>query len=333
MPPATTIRSACLILILGTAAVPAAGPQTLRVLVDEVIVPFSVRDDGRPVHGLTREDFTVLEDGRAQTITEFTHDPVPLSAALLIDTGLEPESLDAVRAAIPTMVAAFSDFDEVSVYRFDDVVVQTLDFEDEIPILDHERLRDALDAIAELEPTVRFTEAAGNRAPPPGPVINGVPTVPGARPARDRGRRVLHDAIYTAARNLSLRAEGRRRVIIVLTDGIAEGHRTDVEEVHRALLEADVQVYPIGVNVEFLVRITDSLDDYADLTGGVLFYRGSDSLQGAFAEVTGLARNQYLITYNSNNEPRPGEIPFREIEIVGRGDYEIDHRFGYYQIR
>lgn len=41
--------------------------------------------DGRPVSGLTRDDFTVLEDGRPQSVTTFTEADFPLSVAIAID--------------------------------------------------------------------------------------------------------------------------------------------------------------------------------------------------------------------------------------------------------
>ena len=44
------------------------------------------------------------------------------------------------------------------------------------------------------------------------------------------------------------------------------------------------------------------------------------------------ARNQYLVTYVSNNSIPQDRIPFREIEIRGDPRYEINHRFGYYQV-
>jgi len=41
--------------------------------------------DGRPVTGLTRDDFTVLEDGRVQTVSAFAAGDFPLSVAVAID--------------------------------------------------------------------------------------------------------------------------------------------------------------------------------------------------------------------------------------------------------
>ena len=54
----------------------------IRTRVDLVVVPVTVRASGdKLVNGLKKEDFIVFEDGRRQTVTNFTSDPVPLSAA------------------------------------------------------------------------------------------------------------------------------------------------------------------------------------------------------------------------------------------------------------
>ena len=70
----------------------------IRTRVDLVVVPVTVKGSGgRLITGLTQDDFIVLEDGRKQIITNFTADPVPLSAAVLVDTGLTPGSLSKVQ--------------------------------------------------------------------------------------------------------------------------------------------------------------------------------------------------------------------------------------------
>jgi Ca-activated chloride channel family protein len=63
-----------------------------------------VDHDGRPVLNLTREDFTVLEDGRVQTVSAFAAGDFPLSVAVAIDRSFSmsgrqlPIARDAARA-------------------------------------------------------------------------------------------------------------------------------------------------------------------------------------------------------------------------------------------
>src|SRR5207237_9530064 len=59
---------------------------TLSVETLEVQLPISVLDkEGRPVNGLTKENFQIFEDKVAQTIKTFRHEDIPLSLGLIID--------------------------------------------------------------------------------------------------------------------------------------------------------------------------------------------------------------------------------------------------------
>jgi VWFA-related protein len=52
-----------------------------------VSLPVTVTDSsGRPVRGLTEQDFSVTEDGAPQTISAFADRDIPLSLALIVDT-------------------------------------------------------------------------------------------------------------------------------------------------------------------------------------------------------------------------------------------------------
>src|SRR6185369_12161589 len=60
---------------------------TLRSSVDVTVVTVTVRDaDGRLVPDLPADAFTIYEDGEPQTISQFTHDRVPVGLGLLLDT-------------------------------------------------------------------------------------------------------------------------------------------------------------------------------------------------------------------------------------------------------
>jgi len=59
------------------------------VSVNLVLVPVTVKNsEGRLVGGLLPKDFSVLEGGQPQTLKFFTSDPFPLSAAVILDTGM-----------------------------------------------------------------------------------------------------------------------------------------------------------------------------------------------------------------------------------------------------
>src|SRR5690348_172138 len=69
-------------------ASPAQQPGNISAEVNMVKVLATVRDKhGKLVSNLTKDDFTVLEDGRPQTITYFAQEAsLPLTLGLLVDT-------------------------------------------------------------------------------------------------------------------------------------------------------------------------------------------------------------------------------------------------------
>jgi hypothetical protein len=85
-------------LIAGLLApvLPAQNPQsqqgrsgyTFRSTSELVLVNVVVRDkDGTPVKGLTRDDFTVLEDGKPQAVSTFDYEDIPAGMAAASNAG------------------------------------------------------------------------------------------------------------------------------------------------------------------------------------------------------------------------------------------------------
>ena len=146
-----------------------AGAQDfqIRTRVDLVVVPVTVKASGdKLINGLQKQDFIVLEDGRPQTITNFTTDPVPLSAAVVVDTGLAAESLSKVQQTFPALAGAFSQFDEVAVYRFNKDVVKLTDF-----TKDQEVLETALNPVRNIKPDAPQAMLRGGPFSTTGPMI------------------------------------------------------------------------------------------------------------------------------------------------------------------
>ncbi len=76
-----------------------------------------VDGSGQPVAGLTRDDFTVLEDGQAQTLSAFTEGDFPLSVAIAVDRSFSMKGprLDQARDAARTFLAALRPDDQAMV--------------------------------------------------------------------------------------------------------------------------------------------------------------------------------------------------------------------------
>lgn len=313
----------------------AAQDFQIRTRLDLVVVPVTVKgDDDRMITGLGKEDFQVFEDGKSQSITNFTSDPVPLSAAILVDTGLSPESLAKVQQTFPALADAFVELDEVAVYRFEKYVEKVQDFSRDVAIA-----QTALETLKDIKPSAPANSSApGGPFSVPGPVINGSPVVPAAQigiPSMPRSNpKVLHDAISAAAADLAKREVERRKIVLVITDGRTNGSEASYDDTVRRLLTAGIQVYAIGMDLGFLNRRFSVLEDYAKTTGGDSFFVDSfQTLERFYAVSAAQARNQYVLGYVSNNRVPGREAIFRDIEVKVAGGEKIEtlHRRGYYQ--
>src|SRR5262245_57422923 len=209
----------------------------IRTRVDLVVVPVTVKAKGdKLISGLKKEDFVVFEDGQPQTVTNFTDDPVPLSAAVIVDTGLAAESLQKVQQTFPALAGAFSQFDEVAVYRFDKDVVKVLDFSNDLEVVET-----ATQKLREIKPDSPVFSTGPFSIP--GPVINGAPVVPpgqvGVIVTQPRAKiKVLNDALFSAASDLAKRERDRRKMVLVISDGISNGSTHTFDETVRSLLDS-----------------------------------------------------------------------------------------------
>src|SRR5438552_18533923 len=99
-------------ILIGAATVPAQDFQ-VSTNVDLVVVPVSVRDGGQLVHGLSKEDFTILEDKFGQTIYNLSADPPQLTAAILLDKIMGGIALRELGPLFIAITDGFSAFDEM----------------------------------------------------------------------------------------------------------------------------------------------------------------------------------------------------------------------------
>jgi VWFA-related protein len=306
-------------------------------------VPVTVKGTGdQLVTGLKKEDFILLEDGKRQDISSFSVDPVPLSAVVVVDTGVSADALSRIQNTFPALSGAFSAFDEVEVYRFDKFVTKVLDFSKE-----PEKIETALKTLREIKPDPNAALAINAPGPfsIPGPVINGAPVLPPAQASAPptqtgilvtpvpRPSKVLHDAMYEAATELSKREKNRRKIVLVISDGVVSGSEHSFDDASNALLSIGAEVYAIGVSQPFPFKNVSVLDDYAKTTGGDVYFVGSKAhMERAFMRATETARNQYVLGYMSNNEIHGAGPVFRliTVQIAGK-DLTTLHRKGYYQ--
>ncbi len=340
----------CALLLLVT-IVPAQDIQ-YRARVDLVIVPTSVRDsDGKLVPGLTKDDFSVFEDGTPQTILNFSNEPQPLSAAIVVDTGMGGNSLRKLVPLLISVTGGFSPFDEMVSFRYDHLVHQLSEFTN-----DHEKIDKSFDVVKSLAekqpPTVPSGTAAptaprlvqmlsgflnagyyGGRSPvdPTIPPTERLPTVQSRTVPQSR---VLYDAIFDAAKALESRPVNRRKILFIISDGQVAGTNThNLDEVGRLLMRDEIQVYAVGMDLAALEGKYGVLSTLAQDTGGDS-YGGLtvNSMETAFNRITEQARNQYVLGYHSSNK-LAGLAVERTIAVKGRDPkWKVMHRRSYTQM-
>jgi len=315
----------------------------LVVKVNFVQVPVMVKDsDGRRVDGLLPKDFTVLENGKKQTLSYFTSDPFELSVAVLLDIGMADVAVQKLNQTYSALVGAFSPYDEVALYTYSSTVSQFTDFtgrtEKLTAVLNEMKL---VRGHANGPPVMGGPLSGGptvNGAPVGGPLIQPVSTPP-------REAHVLNDAILRAALDLSKRDRTRRKVIFVVSDGRELGSRASYSDVLKLLETQGIQVkavvldsgaLPVFRQVEKIhlkgQGYSNILPKYSSATGGgqVFTELSRNAMEEAYAQITSEARNQYTLAYTPKATAGPA---YRSIEVlVDKKGLKVFAKDGYYPI-
>jgi VWFA-related protein len=297
---------------------------TIKVDVDVVNILTSVRDKkGALIPTLQKEDFTILEDGKAQPIKYFTKETdLPLTIGLLVDvSGSQRNLIDIERSAASQF---FRD-----VLRKKDLAF-LISFGEET-----ELLQDYTGSARLLtEGLSQLQVSSGVSGIHPGPV----PTMGGPRGT------VLYDAIYLAA-NEKLKSEVGRKVIVVITDGVDQGSRLSRNQAIEAAQKSDAVIYSIdysdpraygggfgGFNIGGGGG-EGELRKMSDETGGHVYkVDRKHTLDEVFKELQDEMRSQYSIAYTPTNEVKDGGYRHLEVRLANK-DLKAQARKGYYAIK
>ena len=318
---------------------------TLTVNVSFVQLPVTVKDNsGRLVEGLSPRDFTVYEDGVPQKLSFFSSDPFPLSEAVVVDSNLPAGTMKKINETLPSLISAFSQYDEVALYRYGSTVQQVSSFVSagEVPT----------ESLTRLKRTGRQSSVpvTGGPMSQQGPTVNGRPIDPSMPQVSTTPQEsnVLNDAILRAALDLSRREKGeqgvRRRIIFVISNGREYRSSAHYEDVRRVLLSQNITVYALGVDTAALpiydklnrVRVPgfgygDVLPKYVSDTGGDMFAEfDRQAIDAAYTKITEVARNQYTLGYNTRATPSSS---YRLIEVrVHRPNLVVRAKEGYFPL-
>jgi Ca-activated chloride channel family protein len=277
------------------------GKYTLRQDAYEVRLNATVLDGGgRSIQTLTKDAFSVYEDGVPQTIASFRHEDLPVSLGLLIDSS---GSMYDKRAAVDK---AALDFVKLSNPEDEEFLV---DFSWEA-FID----QDFTNNIDKLQQGLGYIKSSGGTA--------------------------IYDALVASADYLSKNAKHPKQVLLVVTDGEDNASTATLEQTIRRIQDLDGPViYCVGLLFGEDTDKRESrharrvLETLAEQTGGAAYFPKSiKDVDAVAAEVAQDIRTQYTISYHSTKSPTLGG--YREVHVEAKaksfGRLSVRTRSGYY---
>ncbi len=291
--------------------------ETLKVNVNVVQLFFNVKDKkGGLIPNLTKDQFQISEDGKAQTIKYFAAESnLPLTLGILFDTS-------------PSQ-ARVLDMEKVVGGQFLDEILRDKDLAFVMGF-------DAdVDLLQDFTNSTRLLKKAMNNAKIGG---GGGMTGPGGGPVPTLSHgccTMLYDAVYLAGHDQLAQQVGRKAMIL-LTDGEDEGSKVKIQDAIEAAQKSDAICY--------VLLIADrggmwggfgggEMNKLSKETGGRVIEVGNkfDKLKEAFDQIAHELRSQYNLGYTPTNPKLDGT--FRKIEIrTNDKDYKIQSRAGYYAV-
>ncbi len=316
--------------VLGSGEQRAEGPSfSLKVNVDLVILNVAVVDEkGANVTSLRKEDFVVYEDDVEQEVSDFLPVEAPFHLVLALDTSISTRSsLHLIKKAASNFTDQLRPSDRIAISEINSLVREIQDFTS-----DRRKLKRAIDRIA--------TASTG-----------------GSR---------IYDGVAEAAKRLQ-KAEGGRKAVIMLSDGMENSSRIRFEDLRRLLAQSDVVFYPVTILnkgsqkdlLEDFIKNADKkkpelasyvenarvslsvleevyqiqaerLETFTDDTGGKIFLvRDLADLAEEYAKVAHELRNTFSLAYYSKNTGRDGTMRKVRVEVKNPS-YRVRSRTNYF---
>jgi len=315
--------------ISSQASVPQSEAQAkIAVNSELVVLPVTVKDpNGQLVPDLQQHEFRVFDDKVEQSIDVFTAEAFPLSLVVLIDDDLRSVEAEQVAPSLRAIAGGISSNDEVLVCRFDLKFYPGEGF-----------TNDPDQVIAEIKlaqdhsgpstaPPVPWVGSPSDHPPGVGEPRDMAPTNLGHAPTKS-----LDDAIHAAAELLHDRNIGRRKLILLISDGEngKQFNRFSYGDTLAALLRANVSLYSLAVGSNSFHQKFSRLLNYANDTGGDIFYAAKrEALEKLYSRITEQARHEYTLAYRPRGNNRTSNYHVVEVLTTRQGLF-VKSRPGYY---
>jgi Ca-activated chloride channel homolog len=277
---------------------PSPEPQRFSSRSDLVVLHVTVVDhQAGYVSGLTREAFSVLEDGKPQTLTFFENTDSPVTVGLVIDSSI---SMQRRRKAVIAAGIAFAESsrpdDEMFTVNFNEKVWHGLPA-GQLFTSNREELRRALLA------------------------------------SSARGQTALFDALRVALEDLE-HGQRQKKVLVVVSDGGDNASQTRFESVLATALRTDAVIYAVSVHDQYDAEAKpEVLRKLAAATGGEAFFlRDAGDVTATFERIARDIRSGYTLGYapaSSNPGYRAVHVKVRspqgrKLTVRARSGYEAE---------
>jgi Ca-activated chloride channel family protein len=255
-------------------------------------------EEGAPIPGLTKDDFSLSEDGHPQKIAVFERQSeLPLNLVLAVDTsgsvrkdlGLEQE------AARRFVHALLRPVDRLDLMEFSDSVREVVGFTNNLG---------------------RIDRALGDM--------------------RSGSATALYSGVYLASQLLA--PHSGRKVLVLISDGGNTVNGTTYDMALEEAVRGEAIVYsiidvPIEASAGRDLAGEHAMISLSQETGGRYYYANAASLDRIFEQVSADLRTEYMLGYYPAN--RSTDTGFRTISVKLRNQtagttYNVRHRTGYY---
>jgi VWFA-related protein len=289
---------------LAAAAALTASSPLLRAQDDEAIFKADVRvvnvlatvhsKNGDLIRDLTKDDFTILENGREQTVRYFAAETdLPLTLGLLVDTSMSQRKLlDAERSA------SYRFFDQILRENKDRVFILQFD----MAVL----MRQALTSSRrKLEESLSYVDTPSRKE----------------LMMQTGGGTLLYDSVVKACEDVTKKLKDRK-ALIILSDGVDTGSQTSINDAIEAAIRTDTIIYSIlfedggayfGMQTDgrrVLARLAH------DTGGGYYEVSKKRSIDQIYEVLEAELRSQYNLGFVSDQPVRFSE--FRKLELKSK---------------
>jgi len=263
---------------------PTRPTANLRIDTNLVLVPVAVCDPmNRPVTGLEKENFKLLEDKVEQIITHFAMDDEPVAVGLVFDvSGSMGSKLRMSRMAAAQFFRTANQDDEFFLVEFSDQVKMV------VPLTKY---------VEEIQNQLTF--------------------------AQSKGRTALLDGIMLAMHEMKKSKKNRKALLIISDGGDNSSRYSEAEvrrmvRENDVLIYAIGVFEPSGGRGRTPEESAGPglLSELAEQTGGRHFPADANELPDIAAKIGLELRNRYMLGYTPKLQPRDGRYHKLEVKVI-----------------